>query len=181
MAEWQCSRCGDTEATLHVHHKVYRRGAHPADYPDVELEVLCWKCHRDEHAPLGNCGRFAATRPYHRSEIARVLGGDVTGFLPMHDGHVVCGCFRKQYNPDAPDIILPGDLRRITEPAEMFCRQSFPVPIFLHDNEGWWYSGDYAVSNWTANAREIELHTRRSGRTNGPPVSRVMFLKPSEA
>ncbi len=94
----------------------------------------------------------------------------------MHKGHVVCGCFRRQYNPDAPKILLPGDFARITEPAELFCRQSFPVPIFIYEEEhrAWTYQGDYQVENWTENTAEIALHNKRAGRRD---ISRVIFLK----
>jgi hypothetical protein len=79
-----------------------------------------------EHEFLRGANRFKQGRPYNRSQISNLLGGQTTGFLPMFNGHVVCGCFRRQYNPDAPEILLPGDLARIIEPAELFCRQGFP-------------------------------------------------------
>jgi 5-methylcytosine-specific restriction endonuclease McrA len=41
--------------TLHVHHKKYRKGADPWDYPDDELITLCAPCH--EYESLDERGR----------------------------------------------------------------------------------------------------------------------------
>jgi hypothetical protein len=91
----------------------------------------------------------------------------------MREGHVVCGCFRRQYNPDAPEILLPGDLARITEPAELFCRPSFPIPIFIFEpGSDWIYQGDFQVENWTEHTAEITLHNKRANRND---ISRVVF------
>jgi hypothetical protein len=95
------------------------------------------------------------------------------------NGHVVCGCFRQQFNPDAPDIILPGDKDSITEQSEVFCQQQFYIPIFLIHESRWKYVGDYRVESWTKNKKEIALHERRAkakvDRT--VPVSRILFLE----
>lgn len=175
-ADWQCSRCHSDRKTLHVHHLEYRP-VPPWVYELSELEVLCEECHREAHGFLLGKERFEPRHPYTRTEIQTKLGGQTTGFLPMHDGHVVCGCFRRKYNPDAPDILLPGDLQRIVEPAERFCQQSFPIPIFICETKGdqWFYRGDYEVSSWTENAKEIAIHNQRAGHTY---TSRVIFLRP---
>ena len=166
-AAWRCGRCQNSRRTLHVHHRKYRPVA-VWEYESAELEVLCEPCHRQEHGFLRGTARFDETTAYSREAIKQVLGGNTTGFLPMHNGHVVYGCFRRNYNPDAPWIVLPGDLKRIVEPAERFCRQSFPIPIFLCDSDGdeWFYRGDYEVENWTENPVEIGIHNRLSNRNN---------------
>jgi len=46
-SEFKCERCGDSNCTLEVHHKIYRK-----DWMDselVDLEVLCHKCHDQHH------------------------------------------------------------------------------------------------------------------------------------
>jgi len=45
---WSCAYCGDTESTLHVHHKRYHRSVDPWDVPDSDLVTLCCKCHEME-------------------------------------------------------------------------------------------------------------------------------------
>jgi len=51
---------------------------------------------------------FACGQTYTRGEIRQALGGDLSSSLPHRDGRVVCGCFRPDLNPDAPDVILSG-------------------------------------------------------------------------
>lgn len=41
-------KCGDKENTLHIHHRWYKFGKEPWDYPDEILVTLCEKCHEDE-------------------------------------------------------------------------------------------------------------------------------------
>lgn len=49
-AEWCCEWCGDTAATLHVHHNFYVRGRQPWEYSAAELAVLCEHCHGEIEA-----------------------------------------------------------------------------------------------------------------------------------
>lgn len=44
-----CESCGDSDKTLHVHHKIYRKGTDPWDYSDTELTALCELCHKEDH------------------------------------------------------------------------------------------------------------------------------------
>jgi hypothetical protein len=48
-ADFHCESCSDGKSTLHVHHRIYRKGADPWEYTDKELVVLCESCHDDEH------------------------------------------------------------------------------------------------------------------------------------
>lgn len=49
---FECQDCGDTETTLHIHHKIYRKNAEPWDYKDSELVTLCENCHAGESESL---------------------------------------------------------------------------------------------------------------------------------
>lgn len=44
---WKCTVCGDSKATLEIHHLDYL-GNDPWDYPDDMLSTLCTKCHGEE-------------------------------------------------------------------------------------------------------------------------------------
>ena len=46
---FSCSRCEDSESQLHVHHKHYVKGRKVWDYDECELQVLCDKCHKEQH------------------------------------------------------------------------------------------------------------------------------------
>ena len=47
--DFTCELCGDTEKTLHVHHKQYLKDHEPWDYFVGQLSVVCSDCHADEH------------------------------------------------------------------------------------------------------------------------------------
>ena len=52
---------------------------------------------------------FGHGKSYRRDAIAAgVGGGGLQTYLPTVDGRVVCGCFRTDVNPGAPEVILPG-------------------------------------------------------------------------
>lgn len=48
-ADFCCEECGSKTQTLNVHHKIYRAGAKPWEYVDVELACICEDCHAAEH------------------------------------------------------------------------------------------------------------------------------------
>jgi len=48
-AEFQCELCGDTESTLHVHHKQYIKGHDVWEYERQQLACLCESCHENQH------------------------------------------------------------------------------------------------------------------------------------
>lgn len=51
-AGFKCSRCGDADDTLHVHHSYYERGKAPWDYPTASLHALCEDCHEYHQANM---------------------------------------------------------------------------------------------------------------------------------
>lgn len=48
-ADFTCESCGFGDKTLNVHHRIYRKGVEPWDYPDSELQCLCENCHTLSH------------------------------------------------------------------------------------------------------------------------------------
>lgn len=48
-AGWKCTKCPDSQKTLHVHHPFYDAGKMPWEYDTSELCVLCDDCHTKEH------------------------------------------------------------------------------------------------------------------------------------
>lgn len=46
---WKCTECGNSEETLHVHHKQYIKGRMAWEYSYGELITLCESCHEEEH------------------------------------------------------------------------------------------------------------------------------------
>ncbi len=50
--DFTCQICYDKESTLHVHHKLYKRGAEPWEYEPDLLVTLCEDCHEEEELEL---------------------------------------------------------------------------------------------------------------------------------
>lgn len=73
-ADWKCAHCDGGENTLHVHHKLYRKGAKPWEYEDKELIVLCANCHKSDHQL--------------RDDIAEELARVGNGFFPQVIGYL---------------------------------------------------------------------------------------------
>ena len=119
---------------------------------------------------------FVIGKPYTRRQIHDLLGGGLEEYLPTKNGRVVCGCFRRDGNPDAPLIVLPGFGEKIQRTARMFASQKSAVPIFLKGapNE-WRYVGDFRVSRVSDDASDITNHEKRANRKG--TISMVLFLE----
>ena len=48
-SNFTCTRCGDKEKTLHVHHYSYSKSRNPWDTDIDSLTCLCCDCHKIEH------------------------------------------------------------------------------------------------------------------------------------
>ena len=119
---------------------------------------------------------FQPAKQYSREEIHEALGGSVEEYLPTCGGKVVCGAFRRDGNPEAPMVILPGFGPKIERSAELFARQGTAVPVFLKDAPNQWvYVGDFRVKRLSRESAEIAKHGTRANREND--VSMVLFLE----
>ncbi len=120
---------------------------------------------------------FVVGRKYSRKEIKAVLGGSDIEFLPTKVGRVVCGCFTLKHNPEAPDIVIPGNgpvIRRVTK---LFCDQDWPVPIFIRRRANEWeHVGHYKVERFSTDPAAIAAHHQGS-ITPLNEVTRVLMLK----
>lgn len=64
---FSCEVCCCEDEQLHVHHKIYKKGLDPWDYPDYNYSVLCESCHKYAHETID-------------------MMNDLVGVLPV-DGH----------------------------------------------------------------------------------------------
>jgi hypothetical protein len=121
-----------------------------------------------------NAAVFVHGKTYRRPQIAQALGGgDLQSFLPTVDDVVVCGCFRTDVNPGAPEIILPGTGTKIERTAATLCAQGGSIPVFLADgNAKWRYVGRYEVERTSLEAGDIAAN--RGERTD---VTRVIWMR----
>jgi hypothetical protein len=150
------------------------------DLSVLESAYRTWQSLRKASPGLEKQHKFELGKNYTRAALKSVLGASEVGFLPVVDGRVVCGCVRRKYNPDAPDIILAGDNADIREQAIAFCYQKAAAPMFIstdpaEQEDSWEYVGDFAVESWTENQKEIALHKQRAPANKH--ISRIMFLR----
>lgn len=79
-SDFSCEACEAKDKILHVHHKLYRKGAMPWEYEDHELQALCEKCHEEEHAVRSALASAITGLPFHKLEI---LLGYAEGLLAL--------------------------------------------------------------------------------------------------
>ena len=118
---------------------------------------------------------FERGKVYSRATIQRVLGGGVQDYLPHADGKVVAGCFSKDLNPQAPNVILPGTGPEIERWARVFAEQRTPVPVFIKQRSNEWYCmGNFRCVRLADDDITIREHSARADRDD---VTMVLFLE----
>lgn len=177
---WRCQAadCDSPEnKMLHVHHNQYLPQREPWEYPLENLITYCEKCHDEQHAKPSHQRQLIEGEFYHWKELPALLGFEPRGYLSQNDAGVVrCGCFRLDYNPDAPDIVLPGIKTFIADQARAFTTQRNFVPVFIKAEDfGWEYCGKFRVEAVTNNAVEISIHEKRAKRDG--TIGMILFLE----
>jgi hypothetical protein len=108
---------------------------------------------------------------YTRRQIHEALGGAVQEYLPHVDNKVVCGCFTKDSNPRAPDVILPGSGPNMQRWARVFAAQPHAIPIFIKVGQGKWeYVGRYRVKRLSESSSDIQHYLVGASRADVPFV-----------
>jgi hypothetical protein len=98
---------------------------------------------------------------FTREQIFEMHGGSTTGYLPHVDGRVVCACLRLDYNPGAPEVILPGDDDDVQHWASVLCHQGGAIPVYIRpQSNAWEYVGEYEVARSTKLPADIAQHAR---------------------
>jgi len=137
---FECSSCGGTENTLHVHHKIYRKNSKIWEYDNDELDCLCERCHGIEHHIDGQlkerlvflgCGEketlIGFSIAYHMpmflntSETPERIRGKVLG-------HIGSSKFMNKLEDMAIKDIVDGNVDEYGEPLSL-------VPIFKRMQE----------------------------------------------
>jgi hypothetical protein len=113
---------------------------------------------------------------YTREEIAAAHGGSIIEFLPRAGGRVVCACLRTDpdYNPEAPQVVLPGRGRDIEDSAATLVRQGGQIPVYLkRATNAWEYIGDYEVESSSRLPADIARYEAQTGRA----VTSAIFMR----
>lgn len=118
---------------------------------------------------------FKEDECYSRREIHEKLGGGIQDYLPHINGRVVCGAFRTDTNPKAPEEILVGNGPNIMKYGKILCEQSGSIPVFIKKaSNRWEYRGEYSADRWTEDNAVIAEKSEESGRNN---ITKVICLK----
>jgi hypothetical protein len=99
---------------------------------------------------------------YTREQISDLLGGSIQAYLPVAGGKVVCGCFNKRDNPNAPEEVLFGTAGAsigINRGADLAFEQGQAgeaIPVFLkRGTNDWIYLGEYLCIGLTRDPRVV--------------------------
>jgi broad specificity phosphatase PhoE len=87
-ADFSCEKCEAKDKTLHVHHKLYRKGAMPWEYADHELISLCEDCHESWHELRSRLD--AAIALLDSTEIEQLIGYASTIAVVTWGGSIKC-------------------------------------------------------------------------------------------
>lgn len=84
---------------------------------------------------------------YSRDEISSRVGGSRRDALPLRQGCVVAGCFKRmdRYNPGAPHEVTIGPTRaqRPLRAAQILFAQAQPIPVFVWEHSAAWRFDGY--------------------------------------
>ena len=127
-AGFECENCGNTEKTLHVHHKFYERNKNPWDYDTIDLSVFCTDCHKAWHIA--------------KVELDKAIGDIVDAdSLDRIRGYVVAvGCgdiFSNQINDNNSTIGMAdyfrttvGSIKLLIKDSLKGCPMSIPFALY---------------------------------------------------
>ena len=104
---------------------------------------------------------------YTRGEISKALGGGTHDFLPHNNKSVVCGCFRKDLNPNAPYEVLPGKGVNVRRWADHLgtAQKNQAIPIFIKKAaKQWEFVGPWRCVNKINVLRDIRRREKQTGR-----------------
>lgn len=122
------------------------------------------------------CKELVKGRCYDWQEIGHLVGHEPFGFLTQFGENIVCGCFRKDLNPEAPSIVFPGgkDPQWVAK-ARLFQQQGTPIPVFIKaENLSWEFVGQFRVKDLTQEPKEIQIQRNRYPKLND--IGAVLFL-----
>lgn len=110
---------------------------------------------------------------YTRQDIHEICGGEIQSYLPQVSGKIVCGCFTKDFNPDAPAEIQVGNLPKVVKKAKIFAQQNTAVPVFMKDKsllgktkKIWEYYGLYVCEQLLDDKESLQAAEQKSQRFN---------------
>ena len=114
---------------------------------------------------------------YTAKEVAeKTAGGD--SYIRTRNNVVRGLAVTLELNPEAPDIIIVGDGKRIKANAELLASTLYPVKTFIkHDTDKWEYVGKYKVKRYSKSLVDIKKYRKHRLESR---VSGILFLEKKE-
>lgn len=81
-----CESCCDDSQQLHVHHKIYKKGLSPWDYPSYNYAVLCESCHKEAHNVIDKMNTLVGLLPIDGYFTQHGVYDFIVGFLNADEG-----------------------------------------------------------------------------------------------
>lgn len=112
---------------------------------------------------------------YTREQINAMLGGGVQALLPTKNARVVCGCFKMDQNPNAPEEVLVNEGPQREASARTAVLQQTPFPVFVkREAQDWEYVGVYQAKRYLHSAHAFLAEDERA-KVEG--VAGILFLE----
>ena len=148
------------------------------DKADVETWLL--KNNLSRESDMNEIDSLRIGTVYTHDFICTTFGGDAKSgtYLPQSKQTILCGCFTKTMNPDAPECILVGNSPRILGKAEKLAAQGGDIPVFLKlATNQWEYKGRFELMLFTRNPQDFESKAISADRND---VSAALFFRRTE-
>jgi hypothetical protein len=111
---------------------------------------------------------FDINKEYTRSEIQKIVGGELQTYLPQKDKRILAGCFNEELNPECPNEVQAGSSPRVKAKAELLLEQQDNVfPVFTKPtmkSKTYQYKGYYRCVSGTNDRSALALAEEKSSR-----------------
>ncbi|MHB1642285.1 MAG: hypothetical protein ACYCS8_06450 [Acidithiobacillus sp.] len=112
--------------------------------------------------------QFSKNREYKRSDIQKILGGELQSYLPQKNGIILAACLSIESNPDAPYEVQVGNAPKVVKKAELLSNQpETRFPVFIKNRRAdkiYKFIEYYRFKSLSRNKRVIEKAEERSSR-----------------
>src|SRR3990167_8322037 len=112
---FKCQFCGETEETLHIHHKAYERGKDPWDYPDWVFVTICESCHELEHED-----RYELERQFCKNIRAMGISTADLSVMLEHLGRETGNPYTKEIFKEGLKFLLMTPSKKLLERMQEF-------------------------------------------------------------
>lgn len=102
--------------------------------------------------------KLVKDRVYTHADVVAAIGGEPQSYLPQSGGRIVGGRFKQDdMNPQAPEIVIVGNLPRVARKAEMIAAQDSPIPVFMKEaTNRWRFHGYMRCTAYETSRRAVQ-------------------------